>query len=104
MEGRRAEHVEAETLALATRLAAKPQQALKIARDLVRGNRDEIMARIEEEGRHFVAQLQSAEARAAFEPSCVVKPQEDDKSLSAGSAPQVSLPAGEKKQSASSSV
>ncbi|MBM7327002.1 enoyl-CoA hydratase, partial [Agrobacterium sp. S2] len=27
----------------------------------------DILARIEEEGRHFIAQLQSAEARAAFE-------------------------------------
>ncbi len=62
-----AEHVEAETLALATRLAAKPQQALKIARDLVRGAPDDVLARIEEEARHFTAQLQSAEARAAFE-------------------------------------
>lgn len=61
------ENVESETLALATRLAAKPQQALKIARDLVRGNPADILARIEEEGRHFIAQLQSAEARAAFE-------------------------------------
>jgi enoyl-CoA hydratase/carnithine racemase len=61
------EHVESETLALATRLAAKPQQALKIARDLVRGNPGDVLARIDEEARHFTAQLQSAEARAAFE-------------------------------------
>ena len=61
------EHVESETLALATRLAAKPQQALKIARDLVRGNPADVLARIDEEARHFTAQLQSAEARAAFE-------------------------------------
>jgi enoyl-CoA hydratase/carnithine racemase len=53
--------------ALATRLAAKPQQALKIARDLVRGNPADVLARIDEEARHFTAQLQSAEARAAFE-------------------------------------
>lgn len=62
-----AQHVEAETLALATRLAAKPRQALKIARDLVRGTPDDVLARIDEEARHFTAQLQSAEARAAFE-------------------------------------
>ena len=61
------EHVETETLALATRLASKPQQALKIARDLVRGKPEDVLARIDEEARYFIAQLQSAEARAAFE-------------------------------------
>ncbi|MGF9562640.1 crotonase/enoyl-CoA hydratase family protein [Neorhizobium sp. JUb45] len=59
--------VEAETLKLATSLAAKPPQALKIARELVRGPRDEVLARIDEELVHFTAQLKSPEARAAFE-------------------------------------
>lgn len=59
--------VEGETLAIATRLAAKPPEALKIARDLLRGKPGEVLARIEEEARHFTARLQSAEARAAFE-------------------------------------
>jgi enoyl-CoA hydratase/carnithine racemase len=59
--------VEAETLALAAGLASKPPRALKIARDLVRGPRDEILARMDEELLHFSAQLKSAEARAAFE-------------------------------------
>ncbi|SFB06855.1 Enoyl-CoA hydratase/carnithine racemase [Rhizobium sp. NFR07] len=59
--------VKAETLAVAATLAKKPPQALKIARDLVRGPRDEILARMDEELVHFSTRLKSAEARAAFE-------------------------------------
>lgn len=59
--------VEEETLSLATRLAGKPPEALRIARDLIRGDRRDILARIEEEAEHFAARLKSAEARAAFE-------------------------------------
>lgn len=59
--------VDALTLATAARLAAKPPEALRIARDLLRGDRGEIIARIDEEARHFSARLKSAEARAAFE-------------------------------------
>ena len=59
--------VEAETLALAANLAAKPPHAMKIARNLIRGNGDDVLARIDEELVHFTAQLRSAEARAAFE-------------------------------------
>ncbi len=61
------EAVEAETLALARSLATKPPQALKIARELVRGPRDEVLARMDEELVHFSAQLKSAEAQAAFQ-------------------------------------
>jgi enoyl-CoA hydratase/carnithine racemase len=61
------EAVEAETLALALSLAKKPPQALKIARELVRGPRDEVLARMDEELVHFSAQLKSAEAQAAFQ-------------------------------------
>ncbi|MBY3596106.1 crotonase/enoyl-CoA hydratase family protein [Rhizobium bangladeshense] len=59
--------VDALTLDIAARLAAKPPEALRIARELVRGPREEIIARIDEEARHFSARLKSAEARAAFE-------------------------------------
>lgn len=59
--------VELEALALAAELGKKPPQALKIARDLVRGPRDEVLARIDEELVHFSARLKSDEARAAFE-------------------------------------
>lgn len=59
--------VETETLKIAASLAAKPPQALKIARDLLRGNSDDVLTRMNEELVHFAAQLKSAEARAAFE-------------------------------------
>lgn len=62
-----AEQVEHQTLSAAAKLAAKPPEALKIARDLIRGPREEIIARIDEEARHFAARLKTAEARAAFE-------------------------------------
>ena len=59
--------VEDEALAAARRLAAKPPQALSIARSLIRGTRADVSARIDEEAAHFSAQLKSPEARAAFE-------------------------------------
>ncbi|MCF1493905.1 crotonase/enoyl-CoA hydratase family protein [Agrobacterium vitis] len=59
--------VEHETLALAANLAKKPPQALKIARELLRGDRSLVLARLDEELAHFAARLKSAEARAAFE-------------------------------------
>jgi len=59
--------VEHLTLTTAARLAAKPATALRIARDLVRGPREEIIARIDEEARYFSARLKSDEARKAFE-------------------------------------
>jgi enoyl-CoA hydratase/carnithine racemase len=58
--------LEAEALALAATLATRPPEALKIARDLMLGNRETLVARIEEEGRHFRARLRSDEAREAF--------------------------------------
>ncbi len=61
------EEVEAEALKIAAGLAKKPPGALKIARDLVRGPRETVLARMDEELVHFTAQLKSAEARAAFE-------------------------------------
>jgi enoyl-CoA hydratase/carnithine racemase len=59
--------VEAEALALAAALAKKPPEALRIARDLVRGPRPAVIKRMDEELRHFSERLKSAEARAAFE-------------------------------------
>ncbi|QFY59254.1 crotonase/enoyl-CoA hydratase family protein [Rhizobium grahamii] len=61
------EEVETAALKAASALAAKPPEALRIARDLIRGDRDEIIARIDEEARHFSARLHSAEAKSAFE-------------------------------------
>ncbi|MDI6834634.1 MAG: crotonase/enoyl-CoA hydratase family protein [Rhizobiaceae bacterium] len=61
------EAIEAETLKLAASIAAKPPEAMRIARDLIRGDRGELLVRMEEELAFFVERLKSAEARAAFE-------------------------------------
>ncbi|SFT95072.1 crotonase/enoyl-CoA hydratase family protein [Mesorhizobium sp. YR577] len=60
------DRLEAETLAAAEAIAAKPPQALKISRDLMRAPRDELIARIKQEGEHFRERLKSDEAKAAF--------------------------------------
>ncbi len=60
------DRLESETLAAAELIATKPPQALKIARDLMRGSTDETLARIREEGEHFKQRLRSDEAKAAF--------------------------------------
>ena len=58
--------LEREVFAAAEEIAAKPPQALKIARDLMRGSRDDLVARIREEAVRFGERLRSDEARAAF--------------------------------------
>jgi len=58
--------LDAAAFALAERLAAKPPQALKLARDFMRGDRADVIARIEAEGRAFRERLTSDEARQAF--------------------------------------
>lgn len=60
------DRLEAETLAAAEAIATKPPQALKISRDLMRAPRDELIARIKQEGEHFKERLKSDEAKAAF--------------------------------------
>lgn len=60
------EELEATALAAAERIAQKPPQALKIARDLILGDREALVARIREEGEHFRERLKSEEARNAF--------------------------------------
>ena len=62
-----AEEVEEIARNAARRLAAKPPEALAIARALIRGDNADILARIDEERTHFSARLKSDEARAAFE-------------------------------------
>ncbi|ALN72969.1 crotonase/enoyl-CoA hydratase family protein [Aureimonas sp. AU20] len=59
---------EAEALArdAVVRLAAKPPEALRIARRLMRGDGAAVRARIEDEAAAFAERLVSAEARAAF--------------------------------------
>jgi enoyl-CoA hydratase/carnithine racemase len=60
------DRLEAASLEAADRVAAKPPEALRIARDLMRGSRAVLIARIEEEIAHFDARLRSNEARAAL--------------------------------------
>jgi enoyl-CoA hydratase/carnithine racemase len=60
------DRLEAACLEAADRVAAKPPEALRIARDLMRGSRAVLIARIEEEIAHFDARLRSNEARAAL--------------------------------------
>ncbi|MCY6381693.1 crotonase/enoyl-CoA hydratase family protein [Hoeflea prorocentri] len=60
--------LESATLAAAAEIASKPPQAMQIARDLLRrGDRADIVARIEEESALFGERLASPEAKAAFE-------------------------------------
>lgn len=59
--------LEAETLAIAASIASKPVNAMRIARNLVRGDVEEVLTRIDSEMLHFGSQLRSQEARAAFE-------------------------------------
>ena len=58
--------LETAVVAAASAIAAKPPEALKIARDLMLGSRETLVARIKEEGAHFRARLKSEEARNAF--------------------------------------
>ncbi|MCJ8310171.1 MAG: crotonase/enoyl-CoA hydratase family protein [Rhizobiaceae bacterium] len=58
--------LEAHAMGAAERLASKPPEALAISRKLIRGDRDEIVARILEESEHFKGRLKSDEARNAF--------------------------------------
>ncbi len=59
--------VEAEAMKAARAIAALPPQAVLASRRLMRGQPDEIVARIDTEAEQFKARLQSGEARAAFE-------------------------------------
>ncbi|TIV24116.1 MAG: enoyl-CoA hydratase, partial [Mesorhizobium sp.] len=60
------EALESTVLAAADGIAAKPPQALKIARDLMREPREALVARIKVEAEHFRERLTSDEARAAL--------------------------------------
>lgn len=61
------EALERHVLEAAQRLAQKPPEALASARALLRGDENEVLARIDEESRLFAARLKSGEARMAFE-------------------------------------
>ncbi|EXL10192.1 crotonase/enoyl-CoA hydratase family protein [Aquamicrobium defluvii] len=58
--------LEDATLAAAGDIAAKPPEALRIARDLMLGSREELKERIRIESQHFRERLTSDEARAAL--------------------------------------
>lgn len=60
------EGLEERVMATAEAVAAKPPQAMRIARDLMRGSREELVARIDEEAESFRMRLASNEARAAL--------------------------------------
>ncbi|SFI55475.1 Enoyl-CoA hydratase/carnithine racemase [Phyllobacterium sp. CL33Tsu] len=60
------DELEASVLKAATEIAAKPPQAMQIARDLLRMPRQETIDRIHLEAKLFAERLQSDEARAAF--------------------------------------
>lgn len=60
------DRLESDALAAAEAITRKPPEALRIARDLMLGDREAVVARIVEEGRHFRARLASDEARQAF--------------------------------------
>ena len=58
--------LEREVFAAAEEIASKPAEALKIARELLRGPREPVVARIREEARLFGERLRSEEARTAL--------------------------------------
>lgn len=55
-----------QAIAAAHRVAARPPVAMALARRLLRGNRAEIVDRMEEEFSHFAERMKSDEAREAF--------------------------------------
>ena len=60
------DQLDATVLAAAARLSAKPPEALRMTRDLLRGPREPLLQRIRLEGEHFRERLASKEAQAAF--------------------------------------
>ncbi|MFM8751538.1 crotonase/enoyl-CoA hydratase family protein [Rhabdaerophilum sp.] len=59
--------LEAQTLETARAIAAKPREAVRLARKLIRGDPSAILARIDEEAKLFSERLMSQEARQSFE-------------------------------------
>lgn len=60
------DELEGAVMDAANMVAAKPPQALRIARDLMLGSREAVKARIREEGERFQERLKSDEARTAL--------------------------------------
>jgi enoyl-CoA hydratase/carnithine racemase len=61
------ESLETVTLETAKAIAAKPREAVRLARKLIRGDQSALLARIDEEAKLFSERLMSKEARTAFE-------------------------------------
>jgi enoyl-CoA hydratase/carnithine racemase len=61
-----ADNLDAHALVVAREIAALPPESVTIARRLMRGSTEEIVARIDEEAEAFKARLASPEAQAAF--------------------------------------
>jgi enoyl-CoA hydratase/carnithine racemase len=59
--------VDAQALRAAREIAALPPGAVAAARALMRGTSEELMARLDQEGKIFSERLRSPEAKAAFE-------------------------------------
>ncbi len=60
------EELEIRARSVAENIANKPPQALQISRNLIRGDRSDILARMREEAELFGERLKSDEARKAF--------------------------------------
>jgi enoyl-CoA hydratase/carnithine racemase len=60
------DRLEAETLALAEKVASRAPEALQISRRLMKAKPEAVVARIHEEAKLFSERLRSAEARDAF--------------------------------------
>lgn len=60
------DEIEAAGFAAAAEIAAKPREAVKLSRRLIKGSPDAILERIDEEARMFAQRLRSAEAQKAF--------------------------------------
>lgn len=58
--------LEAEAKTAAINIASKPQQAMKLSRELLRGDRSDILKRMREEAVLFGERLESEEAKQAF--------------------------------------
>lgn len=60
------DELESAALAKAEEIAAKPPEALKLARDFLKGDRTAVVERLQEEGKLFRERLKSKEAIAAL--------------------------------------
>jgi len=61
------ESLESSALKAAEALAAKPREAVRISRRLLKGDPAPVISRLEQEGALFLERIKSKEAMAAFE-------------------------------------